>query len=161
MKRTFFSIYILALVMGGCKPEIKGDLGELSNKDKGMNGDWELSQFITQDPNSPILEERDLSEMYIAIGVTPMHIQFHSTDHSYTVENTMGRNFFGTSGNWHLDDPIAPTTLTLESATDTMNIALGRMVSPSSTDLSLVLDRTCSDGFKNVIYKFNFKRVNP
>ena len=59
--KIYISIVVLSSIIASCKPEIKGDLGETSNKEIGMDGTWELNQFIVQDPNSPILEERDLS----------------------------------------------------------------------------------------------------
>jgi len=159
-------IYITALLFGwalaSCKPEVKGDLGESSNKEIGMNGTWELSQFMVQDPNSPILEERDLSSWYIKDGIQPMRITLDASTHDYSVEITAGRNFLGTSGKWHLDDIYAPSTLYLENATDTIEVSMGAMVTANSSNMRLNIDRTCSStGYKNVIYKFNFNRINP
>ena len=160
--KIYISIVVLSSIMASCKPEVKGDLGETSNKEIGMNGTWELNQFIVQDPNSPILEERDLSSWYIVDGVQPMRITLDANTHDYAVEITKGRNFLGDSGKWHLDDIYAPSTLILESATDTIEVSMGAMVTTNSSNMRLNIDRTCSStGFKNVIYKFNCNRINP
>ena len=151
-----------AALICSCKPEIKGELGETSNKEVGMSGTWELSQFTVQDPNSPILEERDLSGWYIMDGVQPMRITLDASTHDYSVEIIQGKNFLGDSGKWHLDDIYAPSTLFLETTTDTIEVSMGAMVNENSSNMKLNIDRTCnSTGFKNVIYKFNFNRVNP
>lgn len=160
--KLYLSILIFSIALGSCKPEIKGELGETSNKEIGMNGTWELAQFIVQDPNSPILEERDLSAWYIVSGVQPMRISLDAASHTYQVEITQGKNFLGDQGTWHLDDVYAPSTLFLETQNDTIEVSMGAMVTANSSEMKLNIDRTCaSTGFKNVIYKFNFNRVNP
>jgi hypothetical protein len=147
-------------LFGGCKPHIEGELGELTDKVKGLDGTWELEQFIQQDPNNPVLEERDLSELYLVDGVTPLRLTLNISDRSFAVENTVGKNFFGTSGTWELDDNIAPSNITLNGVTDTLTADLAAMVQENSTNMGLKYIRQCSDGYKNVIYKFNFKRVD-
>lgn len=149
----------LLLAAAGCKPEIKGELGEPSDKVRGLNGTWELEQFIQQDPNNPILEERDLSEFYVQEGIVPLRITLNVSDRSYAVVSTLGRNVFGNTGTWSLDDPYAPSYLTLFGDTDTLRADLGAMVLPTSQQMRLQYERKCSDGFRNVIYKFNFKRI--
>ncbi len=153
---------MIALVAGlfvGCKPETIGELGEPSDKLEGMGGTWELTSFIQQDPNNPILEERNLSEYYLVPGVEPMRIILDVPTQTYTVTVTEGKNFFGTSGTWSLDDNLAPSTITLVNSSDTLELFLGNMVLPTSNNMGLQYHRVCSDGFKNVIYKFNFQRI--
>ena len=163
MKHNFYlAVLLTSISLGSCKPEVKGELGETSNKEVGMDGTWELNQFIVQDPNSPILEERDLSAWYIVSGVQPMRISLDAASHTYQVEITQGKNFLGDQGTWHLDDVYAPSTLFLETQNDTIEVSMGAMVTANSSEMKLNIDRTCaSTGFKNVIYKFNFNRVNP
>jgi len=152
-------LFAIALI-GGCKPEIKGELGEPTDKVKGLDGTWELDQFIQQDPNNPVLEERDMSEFYIVEGITPLRLIMNLSDRTYTVEQSIGKNFFGTSGTWELDDNFAPSNITLFGDEDTLTVDLGAMVLPTSSNLNLQYVRACADGFRNVIYKFNFKRVD-
>ncbi|MFN8862810.1 MAG: DUF5004 domain-containing protein [Flavobacteriales bacterium] len=149
-----------AILMAGCKPDMKGELGEITDKVKGLNGTWELEQFIQQDPNNPILEERDLSQFYVREGVEPMRMEISTADRSFTVTQTIGKRFFGNSGTWELDDNIAPSYLTLYGDVDTLRVDLARMVLPASPTMGLVYVRECSDGFRNAIYKFNFKRID-
>jgi Domain of unknown function (DUF5004) len=161
--KTIKYIFILTAMSNlffACKPETCAELGESTDKVKGMAGSWELTTFVQQDPNNPILEERDLSEFYVIEGVTPMHINLNVDSLTYQVTNTVGRNFFGNSGTWALDDYVAPSSITLMNATDTIELYLGSMVLPQSENMSFEMHRVCtSDQFKNVIYKFNFKRL--
>jgi hypothetical protein len=155
-------MFIIATAIGlfaGCKPETTGELGEASDKLQGMGGTWELTNFIQQDPNNPVLEERDLSEFYIVSGVEPMRITLDVPMQTYTVTITEGKNFFGTNGTWSLDDNLAPSSITLMNSNDTLELYLGNMVLPTSNNMGLQYHRVCSDGFKNVIYKFNFQRI--
>ena len=157
--RIFFMITMVVGLFAGCKPETIGELGEPSDKLQGMNGTWELTAFIQQDPNNPILEERDLSEFYLVNGVEPMRITLDVSTQTYTVSITEGKNFFGTNGTWSLDDNLAPSSITLMNANDTLELFLGNMVLPTSNNMGIQYHRECSDGFKNVIYKFNFQRI--
>jgi hypothetical protein len=157
--RIFFIIALSVGLFAGCKPETTGELGEPSDKLQGMGGTWELTSFIQQDPNNPVLEERDLSEFYLVSGVEPMRITLDVPTQTYTVTITEGKNFFGESGTWSLDDNLAPSSITLMNANDTLELFLGNMVLPTSSNMGLQYHRVCSDDFKNVIYKFNFQRI--
>lgn len=161
--KTYKLILALALtvsVLAGCKPEIKGELGTPSDKVAGMGGTWQLVSFRQQDPNNPVLEERDMSQFYIVEGVTPMQLTLDVATRTYSVAITQGRNFFGDAGTWALDDEVAPSMITLMNSTDTITMNLGNMVMPSTNSFGLEYHRVCSsDQFKNVIYKFNFTRL--
>ncbi len=159
MKKYIFLFATVAMVTIGCKPEVKGELGSTSNKEVGMSGTWELQHFTIQDPNSPILEQRDFTSYYVKDGITPMHLDLEAANHTYAVTINTGKNFLGDSGTWHLDDVMAPSFLYLENATDTITISLGSMVNANSDEMNLNIEKTCTSGFKNVIYKFNFNRL--
>jgi|LauGreDrversion4_2_1035121.scaffolds.fasta_scaffold322640_2 hypothetical protein len=159
MKKYIFAITALTFLWVGCKPEIKGDLGDVTNKEIGMSGTWELQHFYIQDPNSPILEQRDFTNYYVVDGVEPMRVNLDAATHTYDVSINVGKNFLGDSGTWHLDDVMAPSFLYLENLNDTITIALGSMVNVNSEEMNLNIEKKCSSGFKNVIYKFNFNRV--
>ncbi len=152
------SVLSAMIFLAACKPEIEGELGAPRDVFSGMAGTWVLDQFIQQDPNNPILEERDLSEFYIVDGIEPMTLQLNASDFTYTVDITQGKNFFGDSGTWGVDNVEAPSQLMLYGG-DTLTLNLGGMIFPYSTNMSLQYHRACSDGFKNAIYKFNFKRA--
>jgi hypothetical protein len=158
MKKKFILYTAIAMSMAACKPEIKGELGDLTNKEVGMDGMWELSKFTIQDPNSPILEQRDFTSFYTGENITPMTIHFDAAKREYHVDIEKGRNFFGDQGTWFLDDVIAPSALYLVSSNDTTEIALGSMVTANSSEMNLSINRVCSSGFKNVTYKFNLTR---
>ncbi|MEN9333965.1 MAG: hypothetical protein RLY35_1145 [Bacteroidota bacterium] len=158
MKKNIFIYLSLALGALACKPEISGELGELTNKEVGMDGNWELSKFSIQDPNSPILEQRDFTSFYTGENITPLTIHFDAATHEYHVDIEKGRNFFGDQGTWFLDDVIAPSSLYLVNTNDTTEIALGSMVTANSSEMNLSINRICSSGFKNVTYKFNLTR---
>jgi len=157
--KYFFIIALSVGLFAGCKPETTGELGEPSDKLQGMGGTWELTSCIQQYPNNPVLEERDLSEFYLVSGVEPMRITLDVPTQTYTVTITEGKNFFGESGTWSLDDNLAPSSITLMNANDTLELFLGNMVLPTSNNMGLQYHRVCSDDFKNVIYKFNFQRI--
>ena len=157
--KLFFMIALTAGLLAGCKPETTAELGESSDKVQGMGGTWQLTSFIQQDPNNPVLEERNLSEFYLVTGVQPMRMTLDVATQTYTVSITEGKNYFGDSGTWSLDDNLAPSSITLMNASDTLELFLGNMVLPTSSNMGLQYHRVCSDGFKNVIYKFNFQRI--
>jgi Domain of unknown function (DUF5004) len=160
-------IYILsaALVLNwGCKPELKGELGEGTDKVAAMNGSWQISSFQQRDENNPIKEVRDLSEFYIVDGETPTQIEFNSSDKSYSVVPGAGRNYFGTGGTWRFDDNFAPSEIVLETPTDTFSLALGSMPREVESNLSFELPRYCVDAEGNstatVTYIINITRTN-
>jgi hypothetical protein len=88
-----------------------------------------------------------------------MRITLDVATQTYSVTITEGKNFFGESGTWTLDDNLAPSSITLMNANDTLELFLGNMVLPTSNNMGLQYHRVCSDDFKNVIYKFNFQRI--
>jgi hypothetical protein len=157
--RIPFFLLVAAVLAQGCKPDYEGELGEATDKVKGLSGTWELEQFIVQDPNNPVLEERDLSEFYIIEGVEPMRLTLNVADKSFTVTNTAGRNPFGTQGTWQLDDEFAPSSFELYGTADTVQVELASLVLSTSNNLGLIQRRGCASGFKSVVYKYNFKRV--
>jgi len=148
----------------GCKPELKGELGEPSNKVEGLNGNWQMTAFSQRDENNPIKEVRDMSEYYIIPGEDATKLTFNSSDNSYTIIPGPGRNYMGTGGTWRFDNNEAPTYLILESATDTMRLTLGSMPNPASSQLNLELPRYCTDSNGNqtptVSYIFTIQRTN-
>ena len=161
MKQTkiFLSMLAVAAMFSACKPEFEGELGDPSDKVKGLSGVWELEQFVVQDPNNPILEERDFSEFYIVDGVQPLRLTLNLDDKTYSTESTLGKNPFGASGTWELDDEFAPSYFTMYGTNDTIRVDLKALVLETSDKMGLIYNRGCSDGFKSVTYKYNFKRV--
>lgn len=154
----------ISLLMWSCKPELKGELGEATDKVAAMDGEWEISAFKQRDENNPIKEVRDLSEFYVVDGVTPTQLTFNSSDRTYSVVPGPGKNYFGSGGTWRFDDDFAPSEIVLETATDTFSLALGSM--PRSFDplLSFELPRYCTDASGNrtatVTYIINISRIN-
>jgi Domain of unknown function (DUF5004) len=164
MKKIFLAILIAGAALQSCKPELKGELGDPADKIAGMNGTWEISTFVQQDPNNPIREERDLSDFYIVSGETPTHLTFNKADQTYTVQPGPGKNYFGTGGTWAFDDNNFPTYLYLYTATDTLETLLGSIVRESDSQLNIELENSCTDvaGVKTVtsVYKFSFNRIS-
>ncbi|MBX7051863.1 MAG: DUF5004 domain-containing protein [Flavobacteriales bacterium] len=165
MKKILFGISFVALMMNSCKPELKGELGDPSDKLAGMQGTWQISSFVQQDPNNPIKEERDLSDFYIIPGETPYQLTFVKEDRTYTVQPGPGKNYFGTGGTWAFDNEQFPTYLYLYNSSDTLELLLGDVVRESDNSLSIELEKNCYDAATGTstplaIYKFNFNRIN-
>ena len=166
MKKTFYitTLVLLALALGGCKPELKGELGEPFDKIQGMSGTWELSSFIQKDLNNPIKEERDLSPFYINGIDAPMTLQMSASDRAFSVEIVNGKNFFGQEGTWMFDDDEFPTLIFFDNGVELLEFKLGRVVRPFDHTLSIELDRQCinseGDELDTVVYIFNFNRVS-
>lgn len=162
MKKIIVIVVVAALA--ACKPELKGELGEISDKTEGLNGNWQLSSFSQRDENNPIKEIRDLSEYYIVAGEESTKINFNSSDFSYTVDPGPGRNYFGTSGTWHLDNNQAPSFIFLEHSEDTLQLTLGSIPSNFDNQLNIELPRYCTDANNistpTVTYIFNIQRAN-
>lgn len=149
---------IVAISFNACKPETTGELGEPFDKVEGMAGTWELSSFTQQDLNSPVKETRDLSAFYIDGTVTPLQLTFNA-DRTYSVALEMGKNYFGTGGNWGFDDDLYPTYLELFSTEDTLIYNLGGMVREFDQNLAIEYRRNCGVTATN-IYTFQFNRLN-
>jgi hypothetical protein len=163
-KKIVIATFALATLLYSCKPELKGSLGDPADKIEGMEGNWELSSFIQQDPNNPIKEERDLSEFYVIDGQTPYNLRF-TTGKTYEVITGPGRNYFGTGGTWAFDNDEFPTTLFLYSPADTLELELGNVVRPTDNTLGMELTSYCEDAVTGertttAVYKFIFNRVN-
>ncbi len=163
MKKILFAISGLILVLASCKPDLKGTLGEPSDKIAGMDGSWELATFIQQDPNNPIKEERDLSEFYVVPGETPYQLNFSKTDRTYSVAPGPGRNYFGMGGTWAFDNENYPTFLYLYNVSDTLELKLGSVIRPTDNRLSIELENQChsatGESTTTAIYRFIFNRV--
>ena len=165
MKKILIAISGLALLVHSCKPDLKGELGDPSDKIAGMEGTWEISSFKQQDPNNPIKEERDLSDFYLVVGETPYRLTFQKEGRIYTVEPGPGKNFFGNGGTWGFDNEQFPTYLFLYNTTDTLQLLLGSVVRETDNTLGIDLEKNCYDAATGestplAIYKFNFNRVN-
>lgn len=164
-QKSLIALLAFALLLPACKEKIEGEIGEPYDKVAGMNGTWELTNFIQKDLNNPIKEERDLSSFYIQDGITPLQLTFDSNDRSYDVALEVGKNYFGTGGTWGFDDDLYPSNVILFDDTDTLQFDLGRMVRTFDNTLSIELPRGCdlgtADAVETVVYKFEFTRVNP
>ena len=164
MKRSFILpvlLLALAAAWNGCKPEIEGELGDPIDKRAGFLGTWELSSFTQQDLNNPVQETRDLSHLYIQEGAAPLRMDFNNDD-SYTIQQEIGRNYFGTGGEWAFDDPSFPTFLILRDQTDTLQYNLGATVRPYDNQMAIEYRRACGEGgarVETVIYTFTFNRI--
>ena len=151
----------VAAAFTGCKPEIAGELGAPIDKRAGFLGTWELASFTQQDLNNPVKETRDLSHLYIQDGVAPMRMDFGADD-SYTIQQEIGREYFGEGGMWAFDDPAFPTFLILMGAADTLQYNLGTTVRPYDNQMAIQYRRSCGEGgalLETVIYTFTFNRI--
>lgn len=157
MKKLLYASVAVTLVLVACKPEIEGELGDPFDKRAGLHGTWVLNQFLQKDLNNPVKEERDLSSFYVQDGVDPLEISFDKDNESYSIEQTVGRNYFGDGGDWFFDNPDYPSFLLLDTGTDTLEFEMGTMVREYDNMLSLQLPRGCG-GTETVIYKFEFQR---
>lgn len=164
MKKILYSIILAATMLSSCKPDVKGELGDPADKIAGINGQWEVSAFVQQDPNNPIREERDLSEFYVVPGETPTKLTFNKEDRTYAVVPGPGKNYFGTGGTWAFDNEQFPTYLFLYNDTDTIQTLLGSIVTERDNFLNIELENACTDaeGVETVtaVYRFTFSRVN-
>ncbi len=158
-----FSLTILSLAIIGCKPEVKGEQGEPFNKVKGIAGTWEISQFLQEDVNNPINEERDLSEFYLVENEDIIQLTFNESPRTYSYTAGAGRNYFGNGGTWKFDNDEYPTYLILEDPADTLTLDLGSIIRETDNEMSLELPRYCLDGTggstKTMVYKFFFNRI--
>jgi hypothetical protein len=163
MNNKIYALLLLVIVVvSSCKPDLKGELGDPSNKVAGMAGTWKVSQFSQIDLNNPVQEERDLTEFYVVEGQDVLTIEFKEEGRTYTVTPGAGRNFFGTGGTWAFDNDAAPSTLILTGDVETLELPLGAMVREFDNNFSIEIPRFCEDASGNrtntVIYKFQFTR---
>jgi hypothetical protein len=165
MKNKVLIAVILStsVLLSSCKPEVKGELGEPFNKVKGFTGTWEISQFVQQDVNNPINEERDLSEFYLVENEDVLRLTFNESPRTYSYTAGAGRNYFGNGGTWKFDNDEFPSFVILEDPADTLTLDLGSIVKETDSKMSLELPRYCLDGAggstKTMVYKFFFNRI--
>lgn len=163
MKKLLYTIIGLSLLIAACKPEIKGELGEPFDKVKGISGSWEIGAFKQRDENNPIKEVRDLSEFYVNTDVAPTKITFNPSDATFEVIPGAGKNYFGVGGTWRFDNPSYPTSLILETETDTTSLKLGSMPREIDSSLDIELPRFCVDNLgvasPTVTYIITLKRA--
>ncbi len=159
MKNSIYIFGLLMLLFTSCKPELKEDIGEPFDKVAGISGTWELTSFIQQDLNNPVLEERDFSDFYLTEGVDPLTITFNQDDRSYAVQIVEGKNFFGEGGTWSYDNDQYPTSLFLDDGSVENRFGLGSVVREFDNTLTIQLEKGCSETDLNVIYKFIFNRA--
>ena len=159
MKKIAFIICVATLIMAGCKPDKKTDIGEPFDKVAGLEGTWILSGFLQKDLNNPVQEERDLSEYYIVDGAAPLELTFSAADRAYSIEITEGKNFFGTGGTWTFDNDQFPTSILFDDGTNQNIFSIASVVREFDNMLTIQLEKGCSETDLNVIYKFNFDRA--
>ena len=164
MKKTLILISCIAIGFASCKPEVKGELGEVPSKMEGIRGMWEVSGFKQQDPNNAIREERDLSEFYVIDGQAPSRLSFNTDSMTFSVIPGPGKNFFGTGGSWAFDNNEYPTKMFLYTPADTIEALLGGAVRPSDSKLEIQFESSCTqaDGSKLItsVYTLIFNRAN-
>jgi hypothetical protein len=164
MKKTIIVISFIAIAIASCKPEVKGELGEVPSKMEGIRGTWEVSGFKQQDPNNAIREERDLSEFYVVDGLTPYRLKFNTDSMTFSVTPGPGKNFFGAGGSWAFDNNEYPTKMFLYTPADTIEALLGSAVRPSDNKLEIQFESSCTqaDGSKLItsVYTLIFNRAN-
>lgn len=152
---------LIALGLSGCKQEITGELGDPIDKRSGFLGTWELASFTQQDMNNPLKEVRDLSDVFIQEGTSPMRLTFNDDD-TYEIAQEVGRNYFGDGGDWAFDDPEFPTFIRLIQETDTLQYNLGTTVRPYDDQMTIEYRRSCGEGgafLETVVYAFTFNRI--
>ncbi len=159
MKNIAYIICIATLIMAGCKPDKKTDIGEPFDKVAGLEGTWVLNSFLQKDLNNPVQEERDLSQYYIVEGIAPMELTFNAADRAYDIELTEGKNFFGSGGTWSFDNDQYPTSILFDDGTEENSFGLGSVVREFDNELTIQLEKGCSEDDLNVIYKFIFDRA--
>ena len=159
MKKIAYIICIATLIMAGCKPDKKTDIGEPFDKVAGLEGTWVLNSFLQKDLNNPVQEERDLSQYYIVEGIEPMELTFSAADRAYDIELTEGKNFFGSGGTWSFDNDQYPTSILFDDGTEENSFGMGSVVREFDNELTIQLEKGCSETDLNVIYKFNFHRA--
>jgi hypothetical protein len=151
------------LAVEGCKPEPTATIGDPFDNFQGMLGQWQLSGFLQLDDQSPLFEQRDLTQFYTGDGIVPMTLSLEESG-SYSVAIEKGLNYFGAQGIWDLDDKERPTAILfyptddMGNTTDTLSYALGRVVRPHDLNLDVELTRNC-DGTDIVTYTFRFDRI--
>jgi hypothetical protein len=161
LKYSLTCLIACGMIFTGCKKKIEGELGTPTDKVRGLDGSWELIEFIQVDLNNPVKEERDLTEFYLQEGVEPFTINFTAEDQSYDVDIETGRNYFGESGTWSYDDNTYPSFIYLDSGMESIEMQLGSMVDQYDNTLNIELKRDCIEGediTETVIYRFTFTR---
>lgn len=163
--RVHFIVCLGLFALAGCKPDLKGELGEPFNNLTGMYGTWELASFSQTDLKSPLKEVRELSELYIDGIVTPMRLTLNE-DSSYDVTLEKGLNYFGEQGTWGLDNDLHPSYLILHTLDeegmpiDTLTYSLGAVVRPHDNLLDVVYERFCENPDDPYLaYTFSFNRL--
>ena len=173
MKKIFRQISILgitAVLLNACKPDNDFMVGQPANRVEQLTGTWKL-ETVTQtdllaqnynyaDPSRPtvdlVKQDITVAAPFTDIALTLVSDAVAPT--TFSVNYGAGPKIFKlTSGNWKVDDILAPGKIQLINGTDTTNTIIGGVNNLSAGILSLQL--TKYQGTKAVTrYNYNFKK---
>lgn len=146
MKKNF--IYCLILTLIGCTNPVDDlEIGDPFNKVEAITDVWTLTSVLHVDDLDPAKSSIDVTSI---MGSGSLEV----SGNNFTYSQTSGPVFLEESGDWSFDNEEFPVFFIQNSNTQ---LRLDQPVNPSSTTMTLILERTCEEKVISS-YKYVFTR---
>ncbi len=151
------------LAMWGCKPEEFGPITKETNVVAQMQGSWSLTKVVQVDEDAKTkgfpYKELDITEVYAYKDlVIALQLDASGKPASFTITNGNAPRIADlTSGNWTVDNELAPTIITLKNGTTSNELTLGSYAGLSSGKFYLIKKKSFN-GKVILSYQYEFTK---
>lgn len=159
----YLSIMICILSIFGCKPETFGPITSDVQVLKQMQGTWNLTKVVQVDQDAKTkgfpYKELDITNIYPYKDlVIALQVDASGNPSAFTITNGNAPKIADlTSGNWTVDNNVAPTVITLKNGAITNNLSLGSYAGLSSGKFYLTKNKSVN-GKVIVSYQYEFTK---
>jgi len=159
IKYIMFAMCIL--LIWSCKPEVFPPIGDPQNVVKDIQGTWSLNKVTQIDQDATTkgfpYKQLDITSVY---PYTELLITFlgdaQGNPSTFTITNGNSPKIADlTSGNWTVDDPKAPASITLKNGTVTNTLTLGSYANLKAGKLTIKRDKKLN-GKVLLSYQYEF-----
>lgn len=159
----YLTIMACILTIFGCKPEEFGPITSNVEVIKQMQGTWNLTKVVQVDQDAKTkgfpYKELDITNVY-AYKDLVLTLQADGSGKPSTFAITNGNSpkiADLTSGNWSVDNQMAPTSIELKNGTVTNKLSLGSYAGLSGGKLYLVKNKSIN-GKVILSYQYEFTK---
>lgn len=158
-------LFLVILVIGGCREIRDAELGEPFSKVEGLVATpWELTAISIVDGADPARSTRDFGEFYLN-GDSVLTLEFFE-DRTYIAQQGEGLPIIPDGGTWSFDDINYPTKIILNEGADQLELQLEGPTRKIDTQLLVRYDKySCvleedEPEVPVLSYEMDFQRVN-
>ncbi|WP_199118191.1 DUF5004 domain-containing protein [Pedobacter sp. ASV28] len=159
----YLLIALCTVAFFGCKPEKFGPITSNVAVVKQLQGTWGLTKVVQVDQDAKTkgfpYKELDITNVYAYKDlVIALQLDALGNPSTFTITNGNAPKIVDlTSGNWSVDQNLAPTTIALKNGTVTNALSLGSYTGLSSGKLYLVRNKSIN-GKVILSYQYEFTK---